>query len=69
MAEEGMKTTKNKLIHIGKPIPFDEDEFLEKLEGLMMSAYDNDPNIRERVRDIVATYRPKSAEEKITVAI
>ena len=35
MAEEGLKKTKNKLIHIGCPIPFDIDVFLSKLEDLM----------------------------------
>lgn len=34
MAEEGLKKTKNDLIHIGCPIPFDIEEFLEQLEGL-----------------------------------
>lgn len=69
MAEEGMKTTPNKLIHIGKPLPFDENEFLDKLEGLMKAAYDNDPDIRERVKDVVVTYRPKDIEEKKVVAV
>lgn len=69
MAEEGMKTTPNKLIHIGKPISFDENMFLEKLNGLMRAAYDNDENIREKVRDMVVTYRPKDAEEKKIVAV
>lgn len=31
MAEEGLKKTKNDLIHIGCPIPFDVEEFLEEL--------------------------------------
>ena len=61
MAEEGMKTTKNKMIHIGKPIHFDEDEFLEKLDGLMAAAYGNDLNIREKVADMVVTYRPNES--------
>ena len=34
MAEEGMKHTDNKLIHIGKPIPFDINTFLGQLEEL-----------------------------------
>ena len=32
MAEEGLKKTKNDLIHIGCPIPFDVEEFLEELD-------------------------------------
>ena len=31
MDEEGMKTTPNHLIHIGKPIPFDVEMFFDKL--------------------------------------
>lgn len=34
MAEEGLKKTKNDLIHIGCPIPFDVEEFLRELDGL-----------------------------------
>jgi len=39
MAEEGLTKTDNKLIHIGRPIAFDNDEFLKNLEGLMEDAY------------------------------
>lgn len=39
MAEEGLKKTKNDLIHIGCPIPFDIEEFLDQLEELMEAAY------------------------------
>lgn len=41
MAEEGLKKNKNKLIHIGCPIPFDIEEFLEQLEELLEAAYKN----------------------------
>lgn len=58
MAEEGLKTTPNKLIHIGCPIPFDSDEFLKQLTVLMERAYENDENIRELVQEIVSTYHP-----------
>ena len=58
MKEEGMKTTPNKLIHIGKPIDFDVDTFLIKLNQLMKASYENAPDIRERVMDIVDTYKP-----------
>lgn len=34
MAEEGLQDTQNKLIHIGKPIEFDKDNFEDKLEVL-----------------------------------
>lgn len=69
MAEEGMKTTPNKLIHIGSPLPFDEDEFLGKMEELMIAAYQNDPHIRRQVAAIVKTYKPADAEPKAAAAI
>ena len=58
MAEEGMKRTDNELIHIGCPIPFDEDTFLKQLASLTEHAYENDENIRELVQEIVTTYHP-----------
>ena len=56
MAEEGMLTTPNKLIHIGHPIEFDEDEFLEELPYLMEEAYQNREDIRELAGRLVTTY-------------
>ena len=59
MSEEGLRTTPNKLIHIGRPIPFDTDAFLRQLKILMNAAYDGE---EERIRDLVAeavpTYHP-----------
>lgn len=59
MAEEGLKRTPNKLIHIGNPIPFDTAEFRAQLEALMTAAYDNDDDIRTIVEKMVPTYIPK----------
>lgn len=59
MAEEGLKRTPNKLIHIGNPIPFDTAEFRAQLEELMTAAYDNDDDIRTIVKKMVPTYIPK----------
>ena len=61
MAEEGLKKTENELIHIGCPIPFDEDEFLAKLADLMQAAYHNRKDIRESVAAMVNTYHPDGA--------
>ena len=61
MAEEGLKKTDNKLIHIGCPIPFDIDEFLTRLDGLMTAAYSNKKDIRSRVAAMVSTYHPSNA--------
>ena len=58
MAEEGLKKTKNDLIHIGCPIPFDINEFLDELDGLFDAAYRNEDDMRERVQKIVSTYHP-----------
>ena len=62
MAEEGLKTTANKLIHIGCPIPFDTDEFLNELQPLMKASYEGRGDIREMVKGMVSTYHP--AENK-----
>ena len=58
MTEEGMLKTDNKLIHIGKPIPFDKEVFLTQLEELAKASYDNSDHIIEMVEKIVTTFRP-----------
>ncbi|MDD6105029.1 MAG: nucleoside-diphosphate sugar epimerase/dehydratase [Ruminococcus sp.] len=58
MAEEGLKKTKNDLIHIGCPIPFDVEEFLKELDELMEAAYKNKDDMRQRVQKVVTTYHP-----------
>ncbi len=63
MAEEGMQKTKNDLIHIGSPIPFDKERFIEQLEELICDAYQNDEQIRECVEKIVTTYHPEKKEK------
>ena len=59
MEEEGLKSTPNKLIHIGQPIKFDEEKFLKKLDKLIEQAYKNGSNIKESVAKIVDTYNLK----------
>ena len=61
MAEEGLKKTQNKLIHIGCPIPFDIEEFLQQLDELLEAAYKNKDDMRERVKSIVTTYHPANS--------
>ena len=58
MSEEGLTKTPNDLIHIGKPTKFDEDEFLSKMEDLMLVSYENSEAIRLMVREMVNTYHP-----------
>ena len=60
MAEEGLKKTENDLIHIGNPISFDEEKFLNQLAVLMDAAYSNkESRIRGLIAGIVSTYRPE----------
>lgn len=56
MAEEGMKETANKLIHIGKPIEMDEETFFDKLAELKEACYNDDERIKEKVQKLVPTY-------------
>ena len=58
MAEEGLEKTSNERIHIGKPLSFDIDAFLGKVDDLMEAAYKNKDDIREMVKEIVGTYKP-----------
>ena len=59
MEEEGLEKTENNKIHIGRPIPFDYDQFLAELKMLMNVAYDEDEQeIYSLVRKIVATFHP-----------
>ena len=55
MKEEGMKTTPNKMIHIGQPIQL-PDDFFDQLEDLRQSAFDEDSDIRKDVQYMVDTY-------------
>ena len=64
MAEEGMKTTPNKLIHIGCPLPFDTNEFLEQLKRLMNASYEDNEDIPTLVAEIVKTYKPKRTKSE-----
>lgn len=68
MAEEGMKKTDNELIHIGKPIPFDTEEFLKQLEKLAKAAYENSENIVEMVAEVVTTFKPAGVKPKVNQA-
>ncbi len=57
MNEEGLKDTENKLIHIGKPIEFDNVEFMDKLKELSIVSEDNPERVKELVSHIVTTYK------------
>jgi FlaA1/EpsC-like NDP-sugar epimerase len=62
MDEEGLQETENELIHIGKPIEFDEDEFLKDLEDLYQEAYAETDHMKYIVHKIVPTYHLREAD-------
>lgn len=65
MAEEGLTRTENNLIHIGRPIPFDNDTFLKDVKLLMNASYaEQEDTIRSLVAKVVSTYHPADAAQK-----
>ncbi|MBQ4536028.1 MAG: polysaccharide biosynthesis protein [Lachnospiraceae bacterium] len=62
MNEEGMKTTANKMIYIGKPIELDEEKFFDQLRRLGEAAKSETQDVRMMVKELVPTYQMK--EEK-----
>lgn len=60
MKEEGLQDTKNKLIHIGKPIEFDKEHFFDHLEELKEAAYSETGDIRKLIHQVAPTYKPKT---------
>lgn len=61
MKEEGLKKTKNELIFIGQPIPFDMDNFFKDLENLSQASYQNSESIVSMVEKVVSTFHPVGA--------
>jgi FlaA1/EpsC-like NDP-sugar epimerase len=57
MKEEGLRTTDNELIHIGKPLDIDEAFFRQKLVELEKACEENSDDIFYRVAEIVKTYK------------
>lgn len=58
MDEEGMTETANSLIHIGKPLKFDEHKFFQDLIILKEKAYKDSDEAKEMVMELVPTYHP-----------
>ena len=58
MAEEGLRDTANKMIHIGRPIDIDEEKLFDQLKVLKDAAYAEGSDIRGLVKEIVPTYNP-----------
>ena len=62
MDEEGLQATENDRIHIGKPIIFDEEEFIKDLEALYTEAYGETKEMKRIVHKIVPTYHQREAD-------
>ena len=58
MDEEGLTSTDNKLIYIGKPIELDENVFFERLENLRGEMMDDRADVRRLISELVPTYHP-----------
>ena len=56
MGEEGLQETENKLIHIGKPIEMDDEQFLQQLIRLEEACLAESSEIKQIVAEIVPTY-------------
>ncbi|MBR5322499.1 MAG: polysaccharide biosynthesis protein [Clostridia bacterium] len=56
MGEEGLQATDNQLIHIGKPIEFDEEHFYGVLHNMKHCMGDDTIDMRLLVKEIVPTY-------------
>lgn len=59
MDEEGLQSTDNELIHIGKPIKFDTKKFEAGLRKLYRVAYGEKDGIRKIIKEIVPTFKGK----------
>lgn len=59
MAEEGLQSTSNELIFVGKPIDVDKDIFMGRLDSLINCAEDNGNNIKAEIQEICDTYTPQ----------
>ena len=59
MAEEGLQETSNKLIHIGKPIVMDDEEFCHQLDRLEKACQEETEDMKDIVASVVPTYHRK----------
>ena len=63
MDEEGLQDTDNHMIHIGKPIEIDEEQFEKDLYKLGEAANGEESVVRELVQKIVPTYQYEQVEK------
>ena len=59
MAEEGMQSTANHLIHIGRPIEMDDELFAKQLQQLEEAYKAETSDMKALVAKIVPTYHPQ----------
>ena len=64
MSEEGLQETPNKLIHIGHPIEFDEENLFKHLDELYEAAYKETGEMKELVSKLVPTYHITDNKQK-----
>ena len=64
MDEEGLRDTANKMIHIGRPIELDEQEFFTQLKELKDECMIENSDIRPLIQKIVPTYHYENSEFK-----
>ncbi len=64
MSEEGLTDTANKLIHVGKPIEFDESRFYVQLDNLKRAVENECTDVRPLIQEIVPTYIPLKNGDK-----
>lgn len=62
MAEEGLQKTANKMISIGKPLDFDEENLLKKIKELYDAAYEETDKMKQLVAELVTTYKIDNKE-------
>ena len=60
MKEEGLQSTANHLIHIGRPIEMDDEQFVANLEELRRACESEAGDIKAIVERIVPTYHPQN---------
>lgn len=56
MDEEGLQSTANNLIHIGKPIDMDDEIFIRQLNRLDEASKNETIDIKSIVKEVVPTY-------------
>lgn len=59
MAEEGLQSTSNNLIYIGKPIELNGEQFFKQLNGLISMAESNNKYIKSEIEKVCDTYKPQ----------